>query len=96
MSHSYLSLLISCSKSERVKRSAKANYFQVSDVKILGLSSGGENTWKVEFAVLFPSVDGQAPRPSPPNDLVQMVNEDKENFEKAVGGTVKRITIGNF
>ena len=87
---------MSCSKSGRAKRSEEAKYFQASDVEILGLSPGGENTWNVEFAVLFPSVDGQAPQPLAPDDLVQMVDKNKESIEGAVGGSIKRITIGNL
>ncbi|KAL9989112.1 hypothetical protein ACROYT_G003623 [Oculina patagonica] len=78
----------------RVKRSGRAKYFQVSDVKILDLSSGGENTWKIEFAVLFPSMDGHAPQPTPPDQLVGVVQENKESIEKAVGGIIMSVKIG--
>ncbi|KAJ7369507.1 hypothetical protein OS493_038453 [Desmophyllum pertusum] len=86
------------SKSGRVKRSEKAQYFQVSDVKILGLSSGGENTWKIELAVLFPSVDGKAPgQPVPADQLsYRILNGNKASIGKAVGGAIKRTTIGKF
>lgn len=96
LSLSYRSFLISCSKSGRVKRSEGAKYFQDSDVKVLGLSPNGENTWKIEFAVLFPPVDGKAPQPSPPDELVRMVHENKKTIEKAVGGSIEGITIGKL
>ena len=50
---------------------------------------------KVEFAVLFPSVDGQVPRPLSPTELVRILQENKETIGEAVGGTITRITIGN-
>lgn len=90
---SYQLFLFSYSTSGRVKRSESAKFIQDSDVKILGLSPNGENTWKIEFAVLFPSVDGKAPQPSKPEELVQMVDKNKEVLQKAVGGSIERITI---
>ncbi len=68
-----------------------ATYFQPSDIVISGISSGG---WKVEFAILFPSVEGQAPQPMSSVEIIHMVNENKESIEKAVGGTIKRISDG--
>jgi len=79
-----------------VKRSESAKLIQDSDVRILGLLPNGESTWQIEFAVLFPSVDGKAPQPSKPEELVQMVNENKKDLGKAVGGSIDRITIGIF
>lgn len=61
---------------------------------ISGVSSGGENTWIVEFSALFPAVNGQAPRPVPNEDIVQMVNENKGTIEEAFGGEINRITAG--
>ena len=79
-------------RSRRVKRSDRAAYFQPSDVVVPGISSGGEkNTWKVEFAVLFPTVDGQAPQISRPVEIIQMLQANKGSIEKAVGATIKRI-----
>ena len=85
----------SCSKSGLTRRSEREKYFLASDVKILGLSVGGENSLKVEFAVLFPSVEGQVPRPLPPTELVHILEKNKETIGEAVGGTITRITIGN-
>ncbi|XP_078347608.1 low-density lipoprotein receptor-related protein 4-like [Oculina patagonica] len=79
------------SKSGRVKRSEGATFFQPSNIIISGISSGGK-TWKVEFAVLFPSAEEQAPQPISPVEITHMVNENKGSIEKAVGGTIKRIT----
>lgn len=87
-------VVASCSTFGRVKRSENAQFIHDSDVRILGLSPNGENTWKIEFAVLFPSVDGKAPQPSKPEELIQMVDENKKGLEKAFGGSIKRITIG--
>lgn len=87
-------ILISCSKSKsgREKRSEGETYFQPSDIVIPGISSGGENTWKVEFAVLFPVVNEQAPQPSPPVEIIEMLHERKETIEKAVGSKIKGMT----
>ena len=90
----YQLFLVSCSTSGRVKRSESTKFIQDSDVKILGLSPNGENTWKIEFAVLFPSVDGKAPQPCKPEKLVQMVNKNKEVLQKAIGGSIQRTTVG--
>ena len=87
-------VVASCSTFGRVKRSENAQFIHDSDVRILGLSPNGENTWKIEFAVLFPSVDGKAPQPSKPEELIQMVDENKKGLEKAFGGSIERITIG--
>ena len=91
-------ILISCSKSKsgRVKRSDGAKYFQPSDVVISGLSSGGENTWIVEFAVLFPAVNGQAPQPTPPEKIVLLMNENQGTIEEAVRVKISRITAGRI
>ena len=78
-----------------MKRSERATYFQPSDIVIPGISSGGENTWKVEFAALFPSADGPALQPMHPVEIIHMVNENKGTIEKAVGGTIKRITASS-
>ena len=43
--------------------------------------------------MLFPSVDGQAPEITEPNELVQMVSESKESIGNAVGATIQRITV---
>ncbi|KAL9989114.1 hypothetical protein ACROYT_G003625 [Oculina patagonica] len=82
----------SMSKSGRVKRSVGTKFFQPSDIVISGISSGG---WKVQFAVLFPSVDGKAPKPMSPVEIIHMVNVNKGSIEKAVGGKIKRITAGH-
>ena len=84
-------ILISCStsKSGREKRSQRETYFQPSDIVIPGISSVGENTLRVEFVVLFPSVNGQVPQPSIPAEITQMLQERKETIEKAVGGAIK-------
>jgi len=93
--HYFLTIyVVSCSTSGRVKRSENTKFIHDSDVRILGLSPNGEDTWKVEFAVLFQSVDGKAPQPSKPEELIQMVDENKKGLEKAVGGSIERITIG--
>ena len=88
-------ILISCSKSKsrREKRSQRESYFQPSDIVILGISSVGENTWKVEFVVLSPAVNGQVPRPSLPADVTQMLRERKETIEEAAGGTIKEPSV---
>lgn len=89
----FTNILISCSKfkSGRVKRSEGAKYFQPSDIVISGVSSGGENTWIVNFSALFPSVNGQAPQPIPHEYIVRMVNESKGTIEKAFGSKINRI-----
>ena len=43
--------------------------------------------------MLFPSVDGQAPEITEPNELVEMVNESKESIGNAVGATIQRIAV---
>ena len=77
----------------RVKRSESPKYFTPNDIHILGFSPGAQNSWKIEFAVLFPSVDGQAPQITEPNELVEMVSESKESIGNAVGATIQRITV---
>lgn len=88
-------LRTSCSQSKagRVKRSDKPTYFRPSDIYILKTSIGAGNTWKVEFAVLFPSVDGQTPQVAAPEEVVQMVHKTKDSIEKAVGGTIHKIAV---
>ena len=87
-------ILISCSKSKsgREKRSQRETYFQPSDIVIPGISSVGENTLKVEFAVLFPAVNGEAPEPSLPVEITQMLYKKKETIQKAIGATIKEVT----
>lgn len=63
---------------------------------ITGLSSGGENTWIVEFAVLFPAVNEQVPQPTSPEEIVQMVQESQEIIDKTVKGKIKQITTGRI
>ena len=77
----------------RVKRSESPKYFTPNDIHILGFSPGAQNSWKIEFAVLFPSVDGQAPEITEPDELVEMVSESKESIGNAVGATIQRITV---
>ena len=88
-------ILFSCSKSKsgREKRSQRETYFQPSDIVIPGISSVGENTLKVKFVVLFPAVNGQAPQPSRPVEITQMLHERKKTIEKAVGGTIKQLNV---
>ena len=88
-------LPISCSQSKagRVKRSDKPTYFRPPDIYVLETSLGAGNTWQVEFAVLFPSVDGQVPQVTAPEEVVQMVDETKVNIEKAVGRTIKKTSV---
>jgi len=81
------------SKSGRVRRSQQAEYFKPSDVIVIGTSFATENTFKVEFAILFPSVAGQPPQVTSPEDVVQMVEETKEIIEKAVGGKIQAIKL---
>jgi len=38
-------------------------------------------------------VDGKAPQPSKPEELVQMVDKNKEVLQKAVGGSIEQIAI---
>ena len=89
-------LRTSCSplKAGRVKRSDKPTYFRPSDIYILKTSIGEGNTWQVEFAVLFPSVDGQTPQVAAPEEVVQMVHKTKDSIEKALGGTIHKISVG--
>ena len=41
--------------------------------------------------MIFPSVDGQPPQVTAAQDIIQMVDETKEDIEKAVGGTVHSV-----
>ena len=50
----------------------------------------------VEFSALFPVVNGQAPKPMPHQDIVQMAHESKGSIEKAVGGKINWITAGSL
>ncbi|XP_073243933.1 low-density lipoprotein receptor-related protein 4-like [Porites lutea] len=77
----------------RVKRSESPKYFTPNDIHILGFSPGAQNSWKIEFAVLFPSVDGQTPEIAEPGKLVEMVSESKESIGKALGATIQRVTV---
>ena len=43
--------------------------------------------------MLFPSVDGQAPQVTAPNEVVKMVDKTKDNIEKAVGGTIQKTSV---
>ena len=43
--------------------------------------------------MLFPSVDGQAPEITEPDELVEMVSESKESIGNAVGAAIQRITV---
>ena len=43
--------------------------------------------------MLFPSVDGQPPQATAPEELVEMLDESKENIGKAVGGTIQKTTV---
>lgn len=76
-----------------MKRSEKPAYFQPSDVYILGTSLGVQNTLNVEFAVLFPSVEGQPPQVTPAQEVVQVVDESKEIIEKDVGGEIHKTSV---
>ena len=77
----------------RVKRSEPPKYFKPTDIYILGIPLGAQNIWKIELAVLFPSVDGQAPEIAEPGELVEMVSESKESIGKALGATIQRVTV---
>ena len=70
--------------------------FMASDAKILGLSISGENTLKVEVAVLFPSVEGQVPEPVPRATLEQILQKSEESLGAAIGGTIIRIGNNTF
>lgn len=43
--------------------------------------------------MLFPTVDGQAPQVTAPEDVVKMVDKTKDNIEKAVGGTIQKTSV---
>ena len=43
--------------------------------------------------MLFPSVDGQVPKVTAPEEVVQMVDETKDDIEKAVGGTIQKTFV---
>ena len=83
--------LLQSSKS-RKKRSEPEAPFEAADVYILGTSSFGDN-WKIEFAVLFPVRDGQAPQSLPPNEVVHIVEASKERIETSTAATIKNVKI---
>ena len=87
-------LKFTCRMSKRDVNSEKK--FVASDAKILGLSISGENTLKVEVAVLFPSVEGQVPEPVPRATLEQILQKSEESLGAAIGGTIIRIGNNTF
>lgn len=53
------------------------------------------NRYDVEFAVLFPSDDGKAPKVASVKDIIQMVEENKQSIEKDFGGAIQSILPKN-
>lgn len=90
-----LSSGLPCSKSNagRRKGSEEAAYCKPSDVIIIGTSFAAENTLKIKFAILHPSVKGQPPKVANPEEVVEMVKENKEIIEKELGGKIKSVYI---
>ena len=91
--------LVSCSKakSEGRKGSEEAAYFKPSDVKIIGTSFAqkcAQTTLKIKFAILYPSVKGQPPKVAEPEEVVDMVKENKEIIEKELNGKIESVTHG--
>ena len=80
----------------RVKRSEPPKYCKPTDIYILGIPLGAKNSWKIELAVLFPSVDGQTPEIAEPGELVEMVSESKESIGKTLGATIQRVTAVSY
>lgn len=91
--------LVSCSKSksEGRKGSEEEAYFKPSDVKIIGTSFAqncAQTTLKIKFAILYPSVKGQPLQVARPEEVVDMVKENKEIIEKELNGTIESVTHG--
>ena len=66
--------------------------FTPEEIIITRSSLTKENTWEVEFVVLFPVSNGKPPKGIPSDEVIKMVEESKDGIQKSLGGSIEAIT----